>query len=156
MSGIEITRAIHDGFAGTLEQRVADFIAALEAHRTSIGVPAPVEAPLIEAIARAGGMDAVSIIEPPPPPEPPPPFALPQPAPPLIQKLLVVERIGATGKLRDARAALKIGSPDDELSDAELLLRERWEAATTIAQDDAQLRGFLATLDLDPDQILAP
>ena len=156
MSGIEITRAVHDGFAGTLEQRVADFIAALEAHRTSIGVPAPVEAPLIEAIVRAGGMDAVSIIEPPPPPEPAAPPA-PGPAPPpLIPKLRVVERIGAAGKLRDARAALKIGRPDDELSDAELLLRERWEAATTIAQDDAQLRGFLATLDLDPDQILAP
>ena len=156
MSGIEITRAVHDGFAGTLEQRVADFIAALEAHRTSIGVPAPVEAPLIEAIVRAGGMDAVSIIEPPPPAEPAaPPDPGPAP-PPLIPKLLVVERIGAAGKLRDARAALKIGRPDDELSDAELLLRERWEAASTIAQDDAQLRGFLATLDLDPDQILAP
>ena len=155
MSGIEITRAVHDGFAGTLEQRVADFIAALEAHRTSIGVPAPVEAPLIEAIARAGGMDAVSIIEPPPPPEPAAPADPGLAPPPLIPKLLVVERIGAAGKLRDARAALKIGRPDDELSDAELLLRERWEAAATIAQDDAQLRGFLATLGLDPDAILA-
>jgi hypothetical protein len=156
MSGIEITRATYDGFTGTLEQRVADFVAALEAHRTSVGVPAPVEAPLVEAIARAGGMDAVTIIDPPPPPEP---FTPPDPGPappPLIPKLLVVERIGVAGKLRDARAALKIGRPDDELSDAELLLRERWEAATTIAQDDAQLRGFLATLDLDPDQILAP
>ena len=109
-----------------------------------------------KAIARAGGMDAVTIIDPPPPPEPaPPPDPGPAP-PPLIPKLLVVERIGAAGKLRDARATLKIGRPDDELSDAELLLRERWEAASTIAQDDAQLRGFLATLDLDPDQILAP
>lgn len=156
MSGIEITRAVHDGFAGTLEQRVADFIAALEAHRTSIGVPAPVEAPLIEAIARAGGMDAVTIIDPPPPPEPAAPADPGLAPPPLIPKLLVVERIGLAGKLRDARAALKIGRPDDELSDAELLLRERWEAATTIVQDDVQVRGFLATLDLDPDQILAP
>jgi hypothetical protein len=32
MSGIEITRAAYDGFTGTLEQRVADFVAALEAH----------------------------------------------------------------------------------------------------------------------------
>ena len=156
MPGIEITRAVHDGFAGTLEQRVADFIAALEAHRTSVGVPAPVEAPLVEAIARAGGMEVVTIIEPPPPPEPPPaPDPWPAPPPP-IPKLLVVERIGLAGKLRDARAALKIGRPDDDLTDAELLLRERWEAASTIAQDDAPLRGFLATLDLDPDTILAP
>jgi hypothetical protein len=156
MSGIEITRAVHDGFAGTLEHRVTDFIAALEAHRTSVGEPAPVEAPLVEAIARVGGMDAVTIIDPPPPPEPFTPPESGPPPPPLITKLLVVERIGLAGKLRDARAALKIGRPDDDLTDAELLLRERWEAASTIAQDDAQLRGFLATLDLDPDQILAP
>ena len=156
MSGIEITRAAHDGFAGTLEQRVADFVAALEAHRTSVGVPAPVEVPLVEAIAHAGGMEVVTIIEPPPPPEPATPLEVGPPPPPVIAKLRVVERIGLAGKLRDARASLKIGRPDEELSDAELLLRERWEAAATIAQDDAQLRGFLAMLDLDPDQILAP
>jgi hypothetical protein len=101
-------------------------------------------------------MEVVTIIDPPPTPEPAaPPDPGPAP-PPLIPKLIVVERIGLAGKLRDARAALKIGRPDDDLTDAELLLRERWEAATTIAQDDAQLRGFLATLGLDPDAILAP
>jgi len=152
MPVIEITRAVHDGFAGTLEQRVTDFIAALEAHRTSVGVPAPVEAPLVDAIARAGGMAEVTIVDPPAPPMPPDPSPAP---PPMISKLLLVERIGIAGKLRDARAALKIGRPDAELSDAELLLRERWEAASTIAQDDAQVRGFLAALGLDPDQILA-
>jgi len=152
MPGIEIARASHDGFAGTLEQRVTDFIAALEAHRTSVGIPAPVEAPLVEAIARAGGMTEVTIVDPPPPPPPPEPAV---PPPVLVSKLLVVERIGIAGKLRDARAALKIGRADAELSDAELLLRERWEAASTIAQDDAQVRGFLAALGLDPDTILA-
>jgi hypothetical protein len=125
---------------------------ALEAHRTSVGLPAPVEVPLVEAIARAGGMDEVTIVDPPAPPTPPDPSP---PAPPLIPKLVVVERVGVAGKLRDARAALKIGRPDAELSDAELLLRERWEAASTIAQDDVQVRGFLAALGLDPDQILA-
>ena len=153
MPGIEIARAGYDGFAGTLEQRVTDFIAALEAHRTSVGVPAPVEAPLIEAIARAGGMDAVTIVDPPPPPPPPEPAT---PLPVLVAKLVVVERIGAAGKLRDARAALKIGRPDGELTDAELLLRERWEAASMIAPDDAQVRSFVTALALDPDVILAP
>jgi hypothetical protein len=152
MPSIEIARAGYDGFAGTLEQRVTDFIAALEAHRTSVGIPAPVEAPLIEAIARAGGMAVVTIIDP-QPPAPRPEPAIPLPV--LVSKLLLVERIGAAGKLRDARAALKISRPDDELTDAELLLRERWEAASTIAQDDAQVRGFLAALGLDSDQILA-
>jgi hypothetical protein len=151
MPGIEIARAVHDGFAGTLEARVDAFLAALEAHRTSLGVPAPVEAPLVEAIARAGGLPAVTIIDPPPPPAPPEPAV---PPPLLVSKLLVVERVGAAGKLRDARAALKIGQPDAELSDAELLLRERWEAAATIAQDDVQVRGFLAALGLDPELIL--
>ncbi len=152
MPSIEIARAGYDGFAGTLEQRVTDFIAALEAHRTSVGIPAPVEAPLIEAIARAGGMAEVTIINP-PPPAPRPEPAIPLPV--LVSKLLLVERIGAAGKLRDARAALKISRPDDELSDVELLLRERWEAASTIAQDDTQVRGFLTALALDPDVILA-
>ncbi len=153
MPGIEIARAGYDGFAGTLEQRVTDFITALEAHRTSVGVPAPVEAPLIEAIARAGGMTEVTIVDPLPPPPPPEP-AIPPPV--LVPKLVVVERIGAAGKLRDARAALKIGRPDADLTDSELLLRERWEAASTIAQDDAQVRSFLTALALDPDVILAP
>lgn len=152
MPGIEIARAVYDGFAGTLEGRVAAFVAALEAHSTSVGLPAPVEAPLVEAIARAGGIDAVTIVDPPTPPVPPDPGPPPTP---LIPKLTVVERVGFAGKLRDARAALKIGRPDAELSDAELLLRERWEAASTIAQDDVQVRGFLAALGLDPDQILA-
>lgn len=153
MPGIEIARAGYDGFAGTLEQRVSDFMAALEAHRSSVGIPAPVEAPLIEAIARAGGMAEVTIVDP-PPPAPLPEPALPPPV--LVSKLLLVERIGAASKLRDARAALKIGRPDAELTDAELLLRERWEAASTIGQDDAQVRSFLTALALDPDVILAP
>lgn len=152
MASIEIPRVVYDAFAGTLEQRVADFSGALEAHRFSVGEPAPVEAPLVEAIARAGGMAEVVIVDPPPPaPEPEP---LP-PAPVLIPKLVVVERIGFAGKLRAARAALKIGQPDDALTDAELLLRERWEAASAIAPDDAQVRAFVASLGLDPDAILA-
>jgi hypothetical protein len=152
MPGIEITRAIYDGFAGTLEPRVDAFIAALDAHSTSVGIPAPGEAPLVEAIARAGGMAAVTIIDPPAPATPPEPDLSP---PLLIAKLVVVERIGMAGKLREARAALQIGKPDDDLSDAALMLRERWEAATTLAQDDPQVRGFLAALGLDPDAILA-
>jgi hypothetical protein len=121
MPGIEIARAVYAGFAGTLEGRDADFAAALEVHRTSVGLPAPVEASLVEAIARAGGMDAVTIVDPPTPPAPPDQG---QPLTPLIPKLTVVERVGIAGKLRDARAALKIGRPDAELSDAKLLLRE--------------------------------
>jgi hypothetical protein len=66
-----IDRATYDSFDGTLEQRVADFIAALAAHSSTVDQPAPTEHPLVEALARAGGMEAAEIA--PPVPEPPPP-----------------------------------------------------------------------------------
>ena len=78
---------------------------------------------------------------------PPPVFMLP--------KLLVVERIAAAGKLRDARAALRLGVADSALTDAELVLRERWQAAQDVASDDADMRHMLTVLGLDPSVILA-
>jgi hypothetical protein len=51
-----------------LAERVAAFALALERHRFTVGEAAPAEAPIVEAIARAGGMRAVEIVEPPVPP----------------------------------------------------------------------------------------
>lgn len=144
---MEIPRSVYDAFGGTLESRVAGFLAALDAHRHTVGEPAPAEHPLVEAIARAGGMAAVTIVD---DPVAPAPAAAGE-----VAKLAVVERIAAAGRLREARAALKLGRPDAELSDAELLLRERWLAARTLARDDAEVRGLLTMLGLDPDAILA-
>ena len=92
---------------------------------------------------RSGGLFAINA-------EPPPAPAYEVP------KLLVVTRIGNAGLLRDARAALKLGRPDADLTDAELLLRDRWDAAVSIRSDDAEVRGLLAAIGADPDAILAP
>lgn len=72
-----------------------------------------------------------------------------------VTKLVLVERLTAAGLLRLSRAALKIGLPDAELSDAELALRERWEAAVAIRSDDAQARQLISAIGGDPDAILA-
>jgi len=151
-----ILRRVYETFEGEFEARVASFIATLDAFSRTTGIPAPVEDPLIEVVARNGG--AFVIIEPPAAPEPvegvPPPS--PEPAGPrTISKLLLVDRLTVAGKLRAAMAALKIGEPVESLSDAELVLRERWLAAQEIAVTDETVRAFLAGLGLPPDEVLA-
>lgn len=82
MSTTIVPRALYDAFEGQLEPRVTAFAAAVEAHRLTVGVPAPVEHPLVEALARSGA--AIEIEEPPAPPEPEPdPVVEPDPFPPL-------------------------------------------------------------------------
>jgi hypothetical protein len=75
---ISLPRELLARFRGELPSRVEAFRAAREAHRSTIDVPAPLEDPLVVAIADAGGMDAVDlkIIEPP---------AAPQEHPSLLQ-----------------------------------------------------------------------
>lgn len=82
---MQIERASLDAMGGEdqVRSRVTAFLAALEAHKTTIGVAAPAEDPLVEAIARAGGMDAVEVIE----PEPAQPSPLPPTWPPTITAL---------------------------------------------------------------------
>jgi hypothetical protein len=43
--------------------RVEAFRRALDEHRFTVGVPAPAEDPLIDAIGRSGGMEAVEILD---------------------------------------------------------------------------------------------
>ncbi|MFN7308830.1 MAG: hypothetical protein ACK5TQ_19955, partial [Acetobacteraceae bacterium] len=78
---LRVTAEVVEAFGPALADRVAAYVAALEAHRFSIGEPRPVEHPLVEAIVAAGGMDAGEIVPTPSIPEPaaPPP---PPPAPP--------------------------------------------------------------------------
>lgn len=72
-----------------------------------------------------------------------------------VPKLRVVERLAAAGLLRTANLALRIDAPIADLTDAELALRERWNAAVVLANDDAQVIGFLAAIGADPVAILA-
>lgn len=60
---LSLPRALLAGFGPDLAARVDAFLAALDAHRLTVDEPAPVEAPLVEAIARAGGLAAVVIVD---------------------------------------------------------------------------------------------
>jgi hypothetical protein len=63
---MQIERPAIDALGGieAVTAAVADLAAAWEAHALTVGVPAPSAHPLIEAIWRAGGMEAVEIAEP--------------------------------------------------------------------------------------------
>ncbi|MFM7423292.1 MAG: hypothetical protein ACKO54_26835 [Alphaproteobacteria bacterium] len=144
---------------------MAAYAAALEAHRFSIGEPRPVEHPLVEAIVAAGGMAVVEIIPAPQKPEPVPVVEVipvpedppPPPAPPPgeITKLRLVEILGASGKLRDAMALLKLEAPATDLNDAELLLRERWLAAQSLNLHTSEVAMLLEAIGVDPTNLIA-
>lgn len=82
--------------------------------------------------------------------------ALPPPAPPplsTISKIRLVESLAAMGKLRQAHAALKLDAPMDGLTDAELALRERWNAAHTIDLTLPEVLAVLAALDVSAESL---
>lgn len=69
----EISRADYDSWGGTLEPRVAAFRSALEQHVQTVDVPAPVEGPLVEYLARNPDVTLKIIeqpVEAPPPTDP--------------------------------------------------------------------------------------
>lgn len=70
---IERAMIVEYGGQEAVTVAVADLAAAWAAHASTVGVAAPSAPPLIEAIWRAGGMDAVEIIESADQPPPPPP-----------------------------------------------------------------------------------
>ena len=162
---LRVTAEIVEAFGPKLAERVAAYAAALEAHRFSVGEPRPVEHPLVEAIVAAGGMEGVEVIPAPQKPEPvpmvevitvpedpPPPPALP---PGEITKLRLVEALGAAGKLRDAMARLKLDAPAIDLTDAELLLRERWLAAQSLNLHASEVATLLEAIGVDPASLIA-
>ena len=162
---LRVAAEVVEAFGPALADRVAAYVAALEAHRFSVGEPRPVEHPLVEAIVAAGGMEGVEIIPDPPKPEPVPVVEVitvpedppPPPAPPPgeITKLGLVEALGATGKLRDAMALLKLEAPAIDLSDAELLLRERWLAAQSLNLHASEVATLLEAIGVDPASLIA-
>ena len=162
---LRIHAEVVEAFGPALTDRVAAYAAAIEAHRFSVGEPRPVEHPLVEAIVAAGGMEGVQIIPDPPKPEPVPVVEVitvpedppPPPAPPPgeITKLRLVETLGATGKLRDAMALLKLEAPTADLTDAELLLRERWFAAQSLNLHASEVATLLEAIGVDPASLIA-
>jgi hypothetical protein len=73
-----------------------------------------------------------------------------------VTKLIIVERLAAAGKLHAAHAALMLDTLAANLTAAQLLLRERWMAATQIPTNDPEVRALLTAIGADPDVILAP
>ena len=162
---LRVAAEVVEAFGPALTDRVAAYAAAIEAHRFSVGEPRPVEHPLVEAIVAAGGMEGVEIIPDPPKPEPIPVVEVrtvaedppPPPAPPPgeITKLRLVETLGATGKLRDAMALLKLEAPTADLTDAELLLRERWLAAQKLNLLAPEVAALLKAIGFDSSSLIA-
>jgi hypothetical protein len=152
---LRIPEEVIEAIGPAITDRVEAYTHALEAHRLSIGEPRPVEHPLVEAIVAAGGMEAVEIIPVPPIPEPEAPPPPPTPPPGEITKLRLVEALGATGKLRDAMALLKLEAPATDLTDAELLLRERWLAAQKLNLFAPEVAALLKAIGFDPSSLIA-
>jgi hypothetical protein len=152
---LRIPEEVIEAIGPAITDRVEAYTHALEAHRLSIGEPRPVEHPLVEAIVAAGGMEAVEIIPVPPIPEPEAPPPPPTPPPGEITKLRLVEALGATGKLRDAMALLKLEAPATDLTDAELLLRERWLAAQKLNLFAPEVAALLKAIGSDPSSLIA-
>jgi hypothetical protein len=72
-----------------------------------------------------------------------------------VPKLLVIERLRAAGRLRVAYMALQREAPIADLTDDELALRERWDAASVLYSDDADVITFLTAIGADAATVLA-
>jgi hypothetical protein len=66
-----------------------------------------------------------------------------------------VEALGATGKLRDAMALLKLEAPATDLTDTELLLRERWLAAQKLNLLAPEVAALLKAVGFDSSSLIA-
>jgi hypothetical protein len=101
-------------------------------------------------------MEVVEIIATPPMPEPEVSLpSQPAPTPGEITKLRLVEVLGASGKLREAHALLKLDAPIADLTDAELLLRERWLAAQSLDLLSPEVVPLLQAIGIEPASLIA-
>lgn len=148
--------AIIDAFGGgdALNTRITAFQAALEAHRLTEGVAAPVEDPLVESLARSGEAWVAE-----PVPEAPPPLAEPEPGPMrriaalAFRRRLGPERLAAITIA--AAAALRADPPDAALQ----VMLDNLTAARFVTLDDPETIGGLQQLRhaglLDEDAMAA-
>ncbi len=84
--------------------------------------------------------------------------AIPPPPPPVprkmeVTKLRLVESLAALDKLRAAYALLKLEAPLADLTDAELVLRERWQAAYSLDLLAPEVKPFLFALGLNAESL---
>lgn len=72
-----------------------------------------------------------------------------------VPAYVVVQRIAAAGKLRYCLQALKADAALVDMTDAEITLRERWNKASELYSNDADVIHLLTAVGLDPAAILA-
>lgn len=72
-----------------------------------------------------------------------------------VRKLVMIERLADAGLLRAAHQALRLGATLANLTDEQLLLRERWNGADAVWSDDPHALALLAAIGADPAVILA-
>ena len=124
---------------------VADFAAAVEAHRLTVDVPAPTTDPVVELVVRQYG--GAYDIEPEPEPEVP---LEPDPdVPPTtwrVSTYRIVRRLEEVGLIDAADAALA----------AQPALFRRFYTAGSIPHDDPDAMALLSAIGADPLEILAP
>ncbi len=128
-------------------QAVADFAAAIEAHRFTVDIPAPTADPLIEIVVRQHG--GLYDVEPEPEPEPPPePEPDPDPAPTSwrVSTYRIVRRLEDFGL---------IDAADQALTASPTLFR-RFYTAGSIQHDDPDAVAFLTAIGADPEVVMAP
>lgn len=142
-----ISRADVDRLGGeaALSAAVADFAAALEAHRYTVDMPAPTADPVVELVVRyyGGQYDIEPEPEPDLPPEPDPD------SPPAVWRVStyrIVRRLEEVGLIDAADAAL----------DAQPVLFRRFYTAGSIPHDDPDAVALLSAIGADPLEILAP
>ncbi|MCB1498585.1 MAG: hypothetical protein KDK07_02150 [Bauldia sp.] len=133
------------GGEAAFAEAVADFAAAIEAHRFTIDVPAPTADPVVEVVVRqyGGQYDVAPEPDPEVVPEPDPDAP---PAPWRVSTYRIVRRLEEVGLIEAADAAL----------DAQPILFRRFYTAGTIPHDDPDAVTLLTAIGADPIEILAP
>ena len=122
---------------------VSAFATAVEAHRYTVGVPAPTADPVVELVVRQYG--GKYDIEPEPAPQPEPEPEQP-PTNWRVSTYRIVRRLEATGLIDAADAALN----------AQPVLFRRFYTAGSIPHDDPDALALLDAIGANPLEILAP
>ena len=124
-------------------EAVAAFVAAIEAHRYTVDVPAPTADPVVECVVRqhGGQYDIEPEQDPGPEPEPEQP-----PTNWRVSTYRIVRRLEAAGLIEAADAALA----------APPVLFRRFYTAGSLPHDDPDALVFLGAIGANPLEILAP
>ncbi|SDB57537.1 hypothetical protein [Bauldia litoralis] len=147
MPTISRTDILRFGGEAPFAQAVADFAAAIDAHRNTVDVPAPTADPLIEVVVRQYG--GLYDVEPEPEPEP-----LPEPEPD-PDPIPTTWRVSTYRIVRRLEEASLIDSADQALAASPMLFR-RFYTAGSIQHDDPDAVAFLTAIGADPEVVLAP